>query len=104
MTDEFDPTDMYPEGTKFFTLPSGEKVVIDDNSFIETDIVLDPSALIDHDLEGFLDLVSMCVTDTELLCQTEYTAKSVTMQGNIIFTIKGDVSMILDCEADNGGS
>ena len=86
---------------KMFTVPSGEQVVIGDNNFIETDIVLDPSALIDHDFEGFLDLVSMCVTDTELLGQIEYTAKSVTMQGNIIFTIKGDVSMILDMEADN---
>ena len=104
MTDEFDITGMYPDGTKFFTLPSGEQVVIDDNNFIDADVVLDVSALIDHDFEGFLDLLSLGATDTEILSEIEYKVIALTTQGNLIFRVRGNVSMILDMEADNGDS
>lgn len=102
MNEQHDPTEVYEDGVRLFTIPSGAKVEIDDDNCIETEIVLDPSALINHDLEGFLDLVSMEATDTELLMDVNYTAKSITPQGNIIFVVTGDISMILEMEADNG--
>jgi len=85
---------------KVFTTPSGEEVPINDDGFIETEIVLSVSALVDHDFEEFLDLVSLCVTDTELLTEIEYNVLSITSQGNIVFHVKGNINMILDEEID----
>ncbi len=87
---------------KVFILPSGEGVPIDDSGFIETKVVMSVSALIDHDFEGFLDLVSLCATDTELLTEIEYEALSITSQGNVIFRVKGNINMILDDDMDFG--
>lgn len=87
---------------RMFTVPSGAQVPVDEYGFIETDVILDISALIDHDFEGVLDLLSLGATDTELLSEIEYTATSLTEQGNLVFKVRGNISMIDDMEADNG--
>lgn len=89
------------EGTKLFTVPSGAQVPITEAGFITTDVVLDLGALIDHDFEGFLDLLSYGATDTEILMEVEYRVTSVTPDGNLVFSVTGNVNMILDEEADN---
>lgn len=103
-----DATFVYDEGTKFFTLPSGDKVPVVDGR-IETQIVIDLDAAVDHDLEGFLDLISEMVTDTCLLSDFTYRPVSVTPEGSIVLHVEGDVSMIEEWdaderEADNEGS
>lgn len=100
MSEELDSIVVYDEGVRLFVVPSGARVEISSNNYIETEIVLDIGAIIDRDLEEFLDLVSMEATDTELLMDVNYTPKSVTPQDNIVFVVTGDVSMILDMEAD----
>lgn len=90
--------------TKMFTVPSGAEVEIDEHGYITTEVVLDTCALIDHDLEGVLDLLSMGATDTDLLCDINYRPLSVTPQGCIVFEVGGDISMILEMEADNGSA
>lgn len=86
---------------RMFTLPSGDKVPVVDNR-IETSIVIGLDAAVDHDLEGFLDLISDMVTDTCLLSDFTYRVTGVTEDGNIILTVNGDVSMIDEWEATNG--
>ena len=87
-----------------FTVPSGAEVEIDVHGYITTDVVLNVSALIDHDFEQFLDLLSLGATDTELLMDIAYEPTSLTAEGCLVFSVTGDVSMVLECEADDGGS
>lgn len=106
---DFDPTTVYAEGTRFFTLPSGEKIPVSEDNRIETSIVVGLDAAVDHDLEGFLDLISDMVTDTPLLSDFTYRVTGVTPEGNIILAVEGDISMIdewnaNDEETDNGDS
>lgn len=82
--------------SKTFIVPSGAEVKVDNDSFITTEVVLDISTLIDHDLEGVLDLLSLGATGTELLCDINYRPLSITPQGCIVFEVGGDISMILD--------
>ncbi len=103
MSEELDTSVVYDGDVRLFIVPSGARVEIDSNNYIETEIVLDVGSIVDRDLEGFLDLVSMEATDTELLMDLSYTPKSVTPQDNIVFVVRGDVSMILDMEADRNG-
>jgi len=90
--------------SKTFIVPSGAEVEIDEHGYITTDVVLDISDMVHDGFERFLDLLSMSATDTELLMDISYKPTSVTAQGNIVFSVTGDVSMVLDCEADNGSS
>ena len=91
MTDVYS---VYSEGTRFFTLPSGEKVPVSNDNRIETSIVIGLEAAVDHDLEGFLDLISDMVTDTSLLTDFTYLVTGVTPEGGLILTVEGDISMI----------
>ena len=100
MTEQNDSSVVYDEGVRLFVVPSGARVEISSNNYIETEIVLDVGAIVDRDLEGFLDLVSLEATDTELLMDISYKPKSVTPQDNIVFVVTGDVSEILNMEAD----
>ena len=88
-------TDIYSEDTRFFELPSGEKVVVDSDNRIEAQIVIGLDAAVDHDLEGFLDLISDMVTDGPLLMDFSYRVTGITPEGNLILTVNGDVSEIL---------
>jgi len=87
-----------------FTVPSGAEVEIDENNFITTEVVLNVGALINHDLEGFLDLLSLGATDTELLMDINYRPIGLTLDECIIFEVTGDVSMILEMGAANGSA
>lgn len=84
-----------------YTVPSGAEVPVDENNWIETEIVMGLDAAVDHDLEGFLDLISYMVTDTPLLSDFAYHVTGITPEGNLIVTVTGDISMILEMEADN---
>lgn len=90
------------EETKFFMVPSGAQVPITEAGFITTDVVLDVNTLIDHDFEGFLDLLSCGATDTEILTEIEYQVTALTPDGNLVFSVTGNVSMILEMEEDRG--
>ena len=98
MADSFDITELYGEGTRFFELPSGEKVVVDSANRIQTSVVMSLDAIIDHDGEGFLDLVSYMVTDGPALSDFTYRATGVTPDGNIILEVEGCVSDVLAME------
>jgi hypothetical protein len=80
---------------RMFTTPYGAKVEISESNYITTDIVLGVAAIIDHDFEGFLDLVSLAATNSDILSDISYTVKAVTPDGNIIFEVTGDITDIL---------
>lgn len=86
---------------RMFILPSGEETEIDENNYVTADVVMNLADLMHNDLERTLDLFSMMVTDSELLMDLSYHPKSVTPEENIIFTVTGDVSMILEMEEAN---
>lgn len=100
---EQDTSVVYDEGVRLFVIPSGARVEITDENYVTSEVVLDTSALIDHDLEGFLDLLSMGVTDTELLMDINYRLDRLTFDGCLVFEVTGDVSEILNMEADRNG-
>ncbi len=101
---EQDSIVVYDEGVRLFVVPSGARVEISDENYVTSEVVLDTSALIDNDLEGFLDLLSMGVTDTELLMDIDYRLERLTFEGLLVFDVTGDVSEILNMEDDRNGA
>lgn len=97
---EQDSIVVYDEGVRLFVVPSGARVEITDENYVTSEVVLDTSALIDHDLEGFLDLLSLGVTDTELLMDISYRLERLTFEGMLVFDVTGDVSEVLQMEED----
>ncbi len=100
---EQDSIVVYDEGVRLFVVPSGARVEISDENYVTSEVVLDTSALIDNDLEGFLDLLSMGVTDTELLMDINYRLERLTFEGMLVFDVTGDVSEVLQMEEDRNG-
>ena len=101
-TDDMDLSGLYAEGTRFYTLPSGEQVVVDNNNMIEAQIVIGLEDAVDNDLEGFLDLVSERVVGSCLLMGFSYRVTGLTPEGALILTVNGDISEVLAEEKDNG--
>jgi len=83
-----------------FETPSGGEVDVSEDGYIEVDVVLDLSDIIHNDLEGFLDLLSMAATDTEILMDVNYTMKMVNNLGGLEFTVSGDVTEILEMQGE----
>jgi hypothetical protein len=81
-----------------FTVMSGEEVQVDENNYIETRIVVSLEEAVDHELDGFLNLVSERVTGTDLLTDVSYGVAGVTPDGELILKVEGDISMLLDSE------
>lgn len=96
MTDNIDPSETHEEGTRFFTVPSGEKVVIDSNNRIETQIVIGLEDAVDRDLEQFLDFIAEAAVDNLLLMDFTYNVTGITREGALILTVNGDVSEVLN--------
>lgn len=88
---------------RMFTVPSGDEVEIDEHNYITTEVVMDVADIIANDLERFLDLISLMATDTEILGDISYTPTQLTAQGNLAFSVRGDVSLILEMEDSNNG-
>ena len=83
-----------------FKTPENGWVPLTDDWFIAVDIIIDPSAMIDHDLEGFLDLISDMVSGTVCLSEIDYDPVSLTEQKNIVLRVTGNVSMVIEYPDD----
>lgn len=88
------------DGERLFIVPSGARVEIDDDNRIETEIVIGLEDAVDHDLEGFLDLVSEAAVGSVTFMDFTYTVTGVTPEGALILTVEGDVSEIINEEAE----
>lgn len=83
-----------------FTTPTGEEVDVSEEGFISVDVVLCLSDIIHNDLEGFLDMLSMAATDTDILSEIHYTMNKVNNLGGLEFTVTGSIEFIR--ETDHG--
>ncbi len=81
-----------------YVTPTGAEVEINEDNYIETEVVLELNNIVDTNLEGFLDMLSLGATDTEILSDIEYTIERLDPWGGLIFSVRGDISLILDEE------
>ena len=84
--------------TKMYTVPSGAEVEVSEGNYISTEVSVDLSQIIDTNNEGFLDMLSLYATDTELLMDIDYTLNRIDSYGALIFEVTGDISSILETE------
>ena len=87
-------TEYRPILSKPYTLEE-LKANADDNNIVYGWISLPLHQVIDNDFENFLDNLSLKLTGTELLSETNY--ELVCNDGdNLIFYVEGDISLILE--------
>ena len=67
----------------------------DSNGYVTANIEVEVATIINHDLEGFLDALSLAVTGTEVLTDITYTPFAVKGE-SIIFTVSGNISLVLE--------
>lgn len=71
----------------------------ENDGYITGVVAVDLSDIIDTDLEGFLDLISYKMTDTDLLMDITYNV--VGNEEDMLFIkVRGDVSNIVDSEEE----
>jgi hypothetical protein len=74
----------------------------DKDNFISVNVALDVDTMIyGGDIENFLDDLSDKAVGTTLLMDVSYRAVGVTDDGLIIFKVEGDITAILETEAEN---
>ena len=88
------------DGERLFVVPSGARVEIDDDSRITTEIVIGLEDAVDRDLEQFLDFVAEAAVGSVTFMDFTYTVTGVTPEGLLILTVEGDVSEIINDEAE----
>jgi len=66
-----------------------------ENGFVTGRVLLDPEALIDGDLESFLDQLSERLVDSSLGMEINYEAVAVS-EGSIVFQVTLDPTMVLE--------
>ena len=78
---------------------SGREFVTDEHGYIRGEVLVDPSDLIERNLEGTLDMFSEALTGSTLLTDIAYTAVRLE-NGRIVFDVLGDPALILDTPDD----
>lgn len=76
--------------------PDEIKANMNENNYITENIMIHLSDIIDMDLEGFLDYLSVTVTNSPLLMDISYDAIGILDKNNIIIQVHGDVSTIIE--------
>ncbi len=71
----------------------------DENNYVEGYVQLHVSSLVDNDLEGFLDLLSVSLVGSELLMDINYDVVALGEDKNdLIFKVRGDATTIVETE------
>lgn len=68
--------------------------------YVEGDVVIDLSELIDHDLEGILDIMAERLTGSPLLMDVNYSLVDILDKNSAIMRVRGDVTNILETDMD----
>lgn len=78
------------------TLPNGRAVLPDENNYVEIQIVVDLSELIDNDLEQFLDLIAERATGSVCLQDVNYGIVSYEGSDTLLMRVTGDISDMIE--------
>lgn len=68
----------------------------DENGYVEGNVIVPFSNIIDRDLEGFLDLLGEKLVANECLMDISYKAIEVTEDQNVIIWVRGDASEVME--------
>lgn len=68
--------------------------------YVEGDVVIDLSELIDHDLEGILDIMAERLTGSPLLMDVNYSLVDILDKNSAIMRVRGDITNILETDMD----
>lgn len=72
----------------------------DADLYVEGDVVIDLSELIDHDLEGILDIMAERLTGSSLLMDVNYSLVDILDENSAIMRVRGDITDILETDMD----
>lgn len=72
----------------------------DADLYVEGDVVIDLSELIDHDLEGILDIMAERLTDSPLLMDINYSLVDILDEKSAVMRVRGDITNILETDMD----
>ena len=72
----------------------------DADLYVEGDVVIDLSELIDHDLEGILDIMAERLTGSPLLMDVNYSLVDILDENSAVMRVRGDITDILETDMD----
>lgn len=75
--------------------PEELKKLADENGYVEGNVVVPLSNIIDNDLEGFLDLLGEKLVENDCLMDISYKPVGVIVDQGIIIWVRGDVSEVI---------
>ena len=72
----------------------------DADLYVEGDVVIDLSELIDHDLEDILDIMAERLTGSPLLMDVNYSLVDILEENSAVMRVRGDITDILETDMD----
>ena len=68
--------------------------------YVEGDVIIDLSKLIDNDLEGILDIMAESLTGSSLLMDVDYSLVDILDKNSVVMHVRGDITNILETDMD----
>lgn len=72
----------------------------DADLYVEGDVVIDLSELIDNNLEGILDIMAERLTGSPLLIDVNYSLVDILDENSAVMRVRGDITDILETDMD----
>ena len=72
----------------------------DADFYVEGDVIIDLSELIDNDIEGILDIMAERLTGSPLLMDINYSLVDILDENSVVMRIRGDITDILETDMD----